>query len=107
MLPTTSNPEPTHTHYFIFNDDGFEVCNKCGICTTLRHLEPGLIIQEPANNYRSEFADVLINNHIGYVDTVEKEYKKIKSKLLRGTRMFLSMPTALILFYYKIISIIL
>ena len=84
MLPATSNPQPTHTHYFIFNDDGFEVCNKCGICTTLRHLEPGLIIQEPANNYRSEFSDVLINNHIGYVDAVENEYRKIKLKLLRG-----------------------
>lgn len=74
----------SHTHNFIFNDDGFEVCNECGICTTLRHLMPDNSIQEPTTDYRSEFSDVLVNNHIGYVDDVEDEYKKIKLKLLRG-----------------------
>ena len=74
----------SHTHNFIFNDDGFEACNECGICTTLRQLETDKGTREPSTNYRSEFSDVLINNHIGYIDVVEDEYKKIKLKLLRG-----------------------
>ena len=74
----------SHAHNFIFNEDGFEVCKECGICTTLRHLEPDIGAREPATDNRSQFSDVLINNHIGYIDIIEAEYKKIKLKLTRG-----------------------
>ena len=72
-------------HQFIFNDDGFEVCSKCGICTTSRLMESSITEhQYPIVNYWSRFSEVLLNNHIGYIDRIEDEYKKIKIKLLRG-----------------------
>ena len=72
-----------HQHSYVFNDDGFQVCELCGICTTLRehNFQPFFEISE---DVRSEFADVLINHNLGYVDQVEKEYKKLKLLLPRG-----------------------
>ena len=72
-----------HKHSYVFNDDGFQVCELCGICTTLRehHFQPYF---ERCQEVRSEYADVLINNNLGYVDRVEKEYKKLKLLLRRG-----------------------
>ena len=28
-----------HSHSFTFNDDGFEVCILCGICSSMRQLK--------------------------------------------------------------------
>ena len=76
---------PSNIHEFIFNDDGFEVCSKCGICTSSRLMESSISEHEyPIPNYWSQFSEILINNHIGYIDRIEDEYKKIKIKLLRG-----------------------
>ena len=72
-----------HEHSYVFNDDGFQVCELCGICTTLRdhHSEPHF---EGDYEVRCEYADVLINHNLGYVDQVEKEFKKLKLLLRRG-----------------------
>ena len=75
--------EEEHEHSYVFNDDGFQVCELCGICTTLREhqLQPFFEIDR---ELRSKYADVLINHNLGYVDQVEKEYKKLKIFLRRG-----------------------
>ena len=72
-----------HEHSFIFNDDGFQVCELCGICSTLRehHYQP---CHETVQEMNSEYADVLINHNLGYVDQVEKKYKQLKLLLRRG-----------------------
>ena len=72
-----------HEHSYVFNDDGFQVCELCGICTTLRehHFQPYF---EMCQEVRSEYADVLVNHNLAYVDQVEKEYKKLKILLRRG-----------------------
>ena len=72
-----------HKHSFIFNDDGFQVCKLCGICTTLREYFHNLY-QNNVPKYWTVFSDVLINHNLGYVDQVEKEYKKLKMVLRRG-----------------------
>ena len=75
--------ETGHEHEYIFNDDGFEVCILCGTCTTLReHRNYAVTENHPLN--RSIFADVLINNNLGYVELVEEEYRKLKTSLRRG-----------------------
>ena len=73
----------THVHDFFFNDDGFEVCLLCGACTTLRE-QRGFTSSKSAANIRSTFADILINNNLGFIDEVEKEYREIKLLLHRG-----------------------
>ena len=65
-----------HKHSFIFNDDGFQVCKLCGICTTLREYFHNLY-HNNVPKYWTVFSDVLINHNLGYVDQVEKEYKKL------------------------------
>ena len=73
-----------HTHNFIFNDDGFEVCNICGVCTSQRSGEYGTSNELLVPQHSSDFFDILINNHIGYVNEVEEKYLMIKRKLVRG-----------------------
>ena len=73
-----------HTHNFIFNDDGFEVCNLCGVCTSQRNGEHETTIQSSTPQHMSEFFDILINNHIGYCNEVEDMYSLMKRKLVRG-----------------------
>ena len=75
--------EEEHKHCYTFNDDGFQVCELCGLCSTLRdhHYQP---YHETAQEPNSQYADVLINHNIVYVDQVEKKYKQIKSFLQRG-----------------------
>ena len=72
-----------HEHEFIFNDDGFEVCTLCGICTTLREQQYRDTRENPSLK-RSAYADVLINHNLGYVEFVEEEYRKLKTSLRRG-----------------------
>ena len=72
-----------HRHSFIFNDDGFQVCKFCGICTTLREYSHNLY-HDDLPKFWSVFSDVLINYNLGYVDQIEKEYKKLKMILCRG-----------------------
>ena len=52
-----------HEHSYVFNDDGFQVCELCGICTTLRehHFQPYF---EMCQEVRSEYADVLVNHNL-------------------------------------------
>ena len=73
----------THMHDFIFNDDGFEVCRSCGICSSLREMRYSTIYEENTS-YHSNHSDILRNNHIGHVDDIEFEYEKLKSKFKRG-----------------------
>ena len=72
-----------HEHEYISSDDGFEVCFKCGICTSQRvyEYERNSIVD---NIRKSEYTDILINNHIGYQEEIEEFYNKIKLKLPRG-----------------------
>ena len=72
-----------HKHSFIYNDDGFQVCRFCGLCTTLREYFHNPY-NENVQKFWSVHSDVLINNNLGYVDQVEKEYKKLKMILCRG-----------------------
>ena len=73
----------THMHDFIFNDDGFEVCRSCGVCSTLREMRCSTICHK-STIIHSSHSDILRNNHIGYVDDVEIEYEMLKSKFKRG-----------------------
>ena len=75
-----------HKHCFIYNTDGFEVCNVCGICSGSREM-----IYNNINNNKVEteqnhtdFSYILENNHIGYIQEINVEYKKIKNILKRG-----------------------
>ena len=74
---------PSHEHDLIFNDDGFEVCTICGVCSSLREMRCSSIFQESTFN-QSNHSDILRNNHIGYADDIESEYEKLKSKFKRG-----------------------
>ena len=73
----------THLHVFFFNDDGFEVCEKCGLCTTLRETKDH-IEKKDIFTPEQRFSEILINNHIGFIEQIEKEYSRIKSILIRG-----------------------
>ena len=75
--------DTSHSHVFFFNDDGFEVCEKCGICTSLRETK-GYIVKSDIYSPEQFFSEILINNHIGFIEQIEKEYLKIKSILIRG-----------------------
>ena len=74
---------PSHVHDFVFNDDGFEVCRVCGVCSTLREMRCSTICHK-STIIHSSHSDILRNNHIGYVDDVEIEYEMLKSKFKRG-----------------------
>lgn len=75
--------EAQHVHQYIFNDDGFQVCYRCGVCTSLRE-------QQPSNSYKllpqskSVYSEILFNHNIGYINEVEEEYRKLKAILRRG-----------------------
>jgi hypothetical protein len=72
-----------HKHDFIPSDDGFEVCFKCGVCSSQRvyEYERNSLVD---NSRKSEYTDILINNHIGYEEEIEELYNEIKFKLPRG-----------------------
>ena len=73
-------------HYFIYNTDGFEVCNVCGICSSSREM----IFNDSNSNQinteqnHSDFSYILENNNIGFIPEINEEYKKIKNILKRG-----------------------
>ena len=73
-----------HIHEFILNDDGFEVCCKCGSCSSQRVYENDKIVAVDIDIRKSEFLDILVNNHIGYENEIEQFYSEIKFKLPRG-----------------------
>lgn len=73
-----------HIHSYTFNDDGFEVCITCGICTTLRELKHDSYLKTITNEFYSTFSNILLNNNIGYIYEIEHEYNQIKHKLMRG-----------------------
>ena len=72
-----------HNHYYFFNDDGFEVCMQCGVCSSLREMK-----HEYHNSHIESstqiYSDVLVNNHLGYVDETDRAYLQIKTVLKRG-----------------------
>ena len=72
-----------HAHHFFFNDDGFEACMKCGLCTSLREMSHGYL-NDDAEASTQTYSDVLINNHLGYVAEIERAYLQIKTELKRG-----------------------
>lgn len=76
--------EGDHTHEYFFNDDGFEVCIKCGICTTQKLYAYERNAVSTKHIKRSEYIDILENNHIGHNEEIEQFYKDIKVKLPKG-----------------------
>ena len=72
-----------HEHYFFFNDDGFEVCMKCGLCTSQREMNHDYY-KSRAGTVEQIYSDVLVNNHLGYVDEIGRAYLQIKTVLKRG-----------------------
>lgn len=73
-----------HLHSFTYNDDGFEVCSKCGLCTNAREFLSNLNSYcVGVNSVNNEFTHILSNYHIGYENEIVEEYKKIK-KIIRG-----------------------
>lgn len=82
--PTPQLPQlPQHTHDLIFNDDGYEVCRVCGICTQLREMRYDSSVHEASSN-NIRYSEILYNNHIGFVKEIEEEYKNLKFKIKRG-----------------------
>ena len=74
-----------HIHTYIFNDDGFEVCNKCGTCSSMRLLKHDNTFETVKNHdLSSSFSNILINHNIGFIEEIEHEYHEIKKKLKRG-----------------------
>ncbi len=73
-----------HIHTYIFNDDGFEVCNKCGVCSSMKLLKHANSFETVKNHKSSSFSNILINHHIGHIDEIEHEYNEMKKKLRRG-----------------------
>ena len=73
-----------HNHEYILNDDGFEVCFKCGSCSSQRVYEYDKHTAVDTNIRKSEFLDILINNHVGFEEEIEQFYNEIKFKLPRG-----------------------
>ena len=61
----------------------FKFVNYVEFAPLLRehHFQPYF---EMCQEVRSEYADVLVNHNLAYVDQVEKEYKKLKILLRRG-----------------------
>ena len=72
-----------HEHYYFFNDDGFEVCMKCGVCSSLREMSHDYY-NSHIESSRQIYSDVLVNNHLGYVDDTDRAYLQIKTVLKRG-----------------------
>ena len=73
-----------HLHEYINNDEGFEVCVKCGVCSSQQVYDFHKYHCDDKPTKNSEFIDVLKNNHIGYEDEIELFYKELKFKLSRG-----------------------
>jgi len=76
--------EKNHEHEFFTSDEGFEVCIKCGLCTDQQVFVSDMYSIEDISSEKSEYKDILINNHIGYHDEIEQFYSENKSKLVRG-----------------------
>ena len=75
----------SHIHTYIFNDDGFEVCNQCGTCSSMRLLKHDNTFETVKNHdLSSPFSNILINHNIGFIEEIEHEYHEIKKKLKRG-----------------------
>ncbi|HBI40921.1 MAG TPA: hypothetical protein DDY16_08245 [Tenacibaculum sp.] len=76
-------PIPAHKHSFIFNDDGFEVCIACGLCSSQREMIH--VYSNTETDLDSQgYDDVLINNGIGFISKINNAYLQIKSVLKRG-----------------------
>ena len=75
--------EGAHKHYYFFNDDGFEVCIKCGMCSSLREMHHDYY-NTHAKVPTQIYSDVLVNNQLGYIDEIERLYLQVKAVLKRG-----------------------
>ena len=73
-------------HYFIYNTDGFEVCNVCGICSGSHEMIYNDVSDSKVETEQNhaDFSYILENNHIGYIQEIDLEYRKIKNILKRG-----------------------
>ena len=74
----------SHQHYFVFNDDGFEVCFLCGLCTSQKEMRHDFTEKYQDIPKFTNFSDILQNNNIGYISEIEKEYLMIKTIIKRG-----------------------
>ena len=78
-----------HIHNNMINDDGFEVCILCGVCTILQHY----INNQEETNYKqllenkqsSPYKYILQNNNIWYIEDIEEAYTLLKRIMKHGT----------------------
>ena len=82
-LTPTAMGSRSHLHTYIFNDDGFEVCSLCGVCTSQREMKAEFARENIKKN-DSSFSHILENVKIGYIEEIEEAYKKLKTVLKRG-----------------------
>ena len=78
-----------HIHNNMINDDGFEVCILCGVCTTLQHYidnqEETDYKQLLENKQSLPYKYVLQNNNIRYIEDIEEAYTLLKRIMKHGT----------------------
>ena len=73
-----------HDHNYIFNNDGYQVCTLCGVCTSLQDMRSVDIKPDNISKTSTNFSYILYNNHIGYIEEIDQEYRVLKKKLKRG-----------------------
>ena len=56
---------------------------KCGVCSSLREMSHDYY-NSHIESSRQIYSDVLVNNHLGYVDDTDRAYSQIKTVLKRG-----------------------
>ena len=56
---------------------------KCGVCSSLREMSHDYY-NSHIESSRQIYSDVLVNNHLGYVDDTDRAYLQIKTVLKRG-----------------------
>ena len=67
-----------HDHNYIFNNDGYQVCTLCGVCTSLQDMRSVDIITDSISKNTTSFSYILYNNHIGYIGEINQEYRVLK-----------------------------
>ena len=73
-----------HDHNYIFNNDGYQVCTLCGVCTSLQDMQSVDIITDTISKSPTSFSYILYNNHIGYIEEIDEEYRVFKKNPAYG-----------------------
>ena len=67
-----------HDHNYIFNNDGYQVCTLCGVCTSLQDMRSVDIKPDNISKTSTDFSYILYNNNIGYIEEIDQEYRVLK-----------------------------